>query len=100
MDARVTTTAALEPTWTTTSFFPKTTTLPHLVRRKLNRMTPARCATTTASRATTRKRVVAIPIRTKTGAVRLPKVEANRASKTTASFVAAAVVVADVAMVK
>ena len=99
MDARVTTTAALEPTWTTTSFFPKTTTLPHLVLRRLSKMTPARCATTTANRATTRKTLVAIPIKTKT-VVRRPKVEANLASKTTASFVAVAVVVADAAMVK
>lgn len=62
-------------------------------------MTPARCATTIANRATTRKTLVAIPIKTKT-VVRPPKVEANQASKTTVSFVAVAVAVADVAMVK
>jgi hypothetical protein len=98
VDAHVTTTAALEPTWTTTSFFPKTTTLPHLDRRRLNKMTPARCATTIANRATTSKTRVAIPIKIKT-VVRLPKVEANRVNKTTASFVVVAVVVADAAMV-
>lgn len=60
-------------------------------------MTLAWCATMTANRATTRKTLAAIPIKTKTEAVRYPKVEANQASKKTASSVVAVVVVADVA---
>lgn len=97
MDAHVTTTAALEPTWTTTSFFPKTTTLPHPGHHRLNKVTPARCATTIANRATTRKMLVAIPIKTKKESVRYPKVEVNQANKKMASIAVAVVVVADVA---
>lgn len=89
-------TAAREPTWTTTSFFPKTTPLRHRGHHRLNKMTPARCVTTIANRATTHKTRVAIPIKIKK-VVRLPKVEANRASQTTGSFVVVAVVVADAA---
>lgn len=90
------TTAALEPTWTTTSFFPKTTPLLRLGRRKPNKMTPVQCVTTTANRATTRKTWVATPIKTRK-VVRHPKVEASQASKKMVRTAVVVVVVADVA---
>lgn len=74
--------------------FPEDNNAPAPRPRRLSKMTPARCATTTASRATTSRTPVAIPIKTKT-VVRLSKVEANQVNKTTASFVAVAVAVAD-----
>ena len=92
-------TAALEPTWTTTSFFPKTTPLPHPDRRRLNPLIPDRFATTTASRAITSKTLVVIPLKTKKVAEPLPIAKVDQwVKKRAAHFVAAAVAVADAAI--
>ncbi len=92
-------TAALEPTWTTTSFFPKTTPLPHRDRRRLNPLIPDRFATMTVSRAITSKTLVATPLKTKRVAGALPIAKVDQpAQKRAARFVAVAVAVVDAAI--
>lgn len=93
MDVRATTTAALEPTWTTTSFFPKTIPLLHHVPRKLNRATPAPRDSTIACRRTTRPRE-AIPIK-RVAVSRIVKVANLDPTKVGRFAVAAVAAVAD-----
>lgn len=97
VDARAMTTAALEPTWTTTSFFPKTTTLPPPSHRRPSHRMPALLDSMTVYQPTIKTKV-AIP--TKKVAVGLPTVkgQANRDSnkKTDSSVVVVVAAAADV----
>jgi hypothetical protein len=89
-------TIALEPTWTTTSFFPKTTPLPHLGHHKHNKMMLDQFVTTTTSRATTLRRL-ATPSQAKRVAEPLLTVrEAQWGQKRVGHIVAAAVAAVDV----
>ena len=87
------TTAALEPMWTTTSFFPKTIPLLHHVPHKPNRVTLAPRDLTIACRRTTRLRG-AIPIK-RVAVSRIAKVVNLGPTKVVLFVVVVVVVVAD-----